>query len=195
MNEIKSINIVHNNDVSILIPDEDNEHICEIVHFIPKNKSGEWLVDIIYNLSTAEDRGYTEINGTITFINSENPDEKIKYEFSDDSFIEHGKNHDRIVLRSDENNNLSLDIFYDKNNNAIINGIDITTTSNKFTDNPKFIDYNSLEINSLEGYLTVEDSLKTIKEHVEDCGTSITFGTDYYHNNYADFNPWINFHS
>jgi hypothetical protein len=191
MKEIQSINTIYNNDVSVLIPDEDNEHIYEIVHFVPKNKSGEWLVEIFYDSSTPDDPKYSIINGTITFINSKNPDEKIEYEFSKESFVEHSKTHDEMILELNKGDGtINLNILYDDNKNAIVNKIDITTSTNKITDNSDFVDYNSLEIDSIEGYLNIEDSLKAIKEHMEDCGIGITFTTDYYHNNYSDFNPW-----
>lgn len=201
MNEIKSINTIHNYAVLVATTDESKEHVTGTAFFIPKNKLDEWLVDINYN-PTDENSDYNiqHINGTITFLNSRDSKEKIEFDFCDSSIIVHEENHDEIRLDINNNPNfdsIDLNIFYDESKNTIINQVAIETNSiNKITDNKSFIDYDNLKLKQgiIEGSLTPE-LIQNIQEDGQNCVTLISFTTDYYYNNYIDFNPWHGFHN
>jgi hypothetical protein len=210
MIEIKSVNTIYNSNVLIecsgqLNPEDQtfgaDEYAAAFFH--PENKPGEWIVDIKYeSLETpdcGQDMNCGKIVGIITFINSKDENEKIEFNFDDTSAIYHyistyDTPADNIHLTIDlmgTKTTITLDILYDKLQNAIVGDMVIDTSINQIADNKHFIDYSHLKLDPslILGAILPQD-IEIIKNNIDKCNVDIFFVTDYYYNNLSDFNPW-----
>ena len=173
---IQSINSIHNE--TLTVKDKSNS---KPITFIPQETNQTWNVNI----------GYTEladkfIEGNIIFKNTKDSSETIQFHFDSSSLLEHNKKEDILLLniiRTEKQGiNIALEIGYDKDNNAVVGDMTLTTGMDKITGNTNFIDYEHLKIQ--------HPSSRGVNQLINECGdcsTIASFRTDYYDN----YTPWI----
>lgn len=201
MNEIKSVNTIYNSGVLVSYSDKSEQDISVYTNafFLPKEASSEWIVDIQYrevkqdDITTTDSNNFEKVKGELKFINPNDANDVIEFDFCRDSKIAHNGSLDEFILNPTAHNpniqSINIVVAHE-NEETIVQGLYILANhSEKIND--RLVNYEQLEfMPSITVPALTSNNIQTIEESSVDLDIVTIFTTNYYLDSYANFNPF-----